>query len=313
MPLTNLRSLTKPTNHSRIEWVTIAHSVTGVLRRFCLYLPAGFGEAGDARPVLYLFRGHESEWTDRQDGREGLVRILDRMIARGQIDPMVVCMPGFMPNDRRSQGCPIDWSEAAAPRGLGNGRMEAHFFEIKRFVETHLPVRLGKKATALDGFSMGGFSSVLLAARYPHFFGSVGAFDGSFMWRGQIDPRRRPRGRFDRLWFSDSCAPFFRGTGGWDLAKMERTNPVALIETANPRRQAELRTVRFHVRSVKDESRGNIDRARMLIDVLASAGVANTFSGPDVVLHPEARHDWRWADVHIEGTLRLHDGVFRAG
>jgi S-formylglutathione hydrolase FrmB len=302
-----------PARTSRLEWVTLPHTSLGVLRRFGVYLPAGCGEAGARFPVLYLFRGHETEWAGDQDGREGLVRVLDRAIARRAIEPLIVVLPGFTSPDRHTQGCPIDWSAPGEARGVGNGRFEAHFFEIKAHVESHLPARIGRQSCALDGFSMGGWSSIYLATKYPHLFASAGAYDGSFMWPRQIDPRRKPHGRADRLWFSDSCRPFFCDvTGRWDEAKMERHNPLRLVAGAAGRRLLDLRTLRFHVRSVPHEGVGNIDRARLMIAGLKRAGIENTFTGADVVLHPGARHDWRWADVHLEGTLRLHDAAFRA-
>lgn len=287
------------------------HSMLGVLKRFGVYFPAGFGEAGATYPVLYLFRGAETEWAGDQDGREGLARVVDRLIAQGRIEPLVIVMPGLMSPDQRTQGCPINWSDPDYAVGVGNARFEEYFFEIKRFIESRYPVRTGPESTALDGFSMGGYSSIYLAVKYPHQFGSAGAFDGSFMWPGQIDPRRSPSGRADRLWFSETCAPFFRVHGRWDRQKMERHNPHWWIDRAGGSALAALRRVRFHIRSVIDEGVGNIDRARTMIAHLGQKRIANSFEGRDVCLHPDARHTWKWADVHLEGTLLLHDRAFR--
>lgn len=305
------RSILRPSRSARFEWITLPHTCLGVLKRFGLYLPPGFGEDVMRPPVLYLFRGQENEWAGDQDGREGLIRVVDRLIAAGEIEPLVIALPGFMPPDPKYQGCPINWSDPEAAVGIGNGRFEDFFFELKHAIETSLPVRTGPGSTALDGFSMGGYASIFLATKYPHLFGSAGAFDGSFMWPDQIDPRRSPYGRADRLWFSETCAPFFRKDGVWDRAKMERYNPIFWIRRSSGDHYAALRRVRFHVRSVADEGVGNIDRARYLIRELHERRLANSFDGTDVCLDRDARHTWKWADIHLEGTLRLHDRLFR--
>ena len=296
---------------SRLEWLTLPRSCLEVTRRFGVYLPDGYRDSAADYPVLYLFRGHESEWAGRQDGREGLVSILDRLIASGVITPLIVVLPGFMQPSRKSQGLPIDWSARARDYGLGNGRLERHFFEVKQVVESRFRVRVGKRHAAIDGFSMGGFSTLCLATRYPTAFGSVGAYDGSFMWPGQIDPRRGPRGRGCRLWFSETCAPYFRRDGVWNLAKMERFNPVTWIRNARGSRLMELRDIRFHVRAAGTEEIGNLDRTEFLDEELARQGIRNSFRGDAMRLDSKAEHTWKWADIHLQETLRLHDSVFR--
>ncbi len=297
---------------SRIEWVKIPRSVLGVEKRFGVYLPEGYGEKTRAYPVLYLLRGHEEEWAGKQDGREGLKPLLDRQIGSGRVKPMIAVLPGFMPPSRRHQGVPIDWSGDARAEGGGNGRFERHFFEVKELVEDRFAVRVGRRHSALDGFSMGGFSAVYLGVKYPHLFGSVGAYDGSFMWPGQIDPRRAPHGRACRLWFGGSTAPIFLNGRGWDVEKMERSNPLSWLRLRSGRRRRDLQTLRFHVRSAGSELVGNLDRNLALDEALLAAGCMNSFRD-DPVLDAEARHDWSWADRHLEETLGLHDRVFRLG
>lgn len=296
-------------DETRIQWVTIARSRLGVLRRFGVYLPPGYEDTKGRFPTLYLLRGHESEWAGRQDGREGLVAVLDRSIEDGVIAPLIVVLPGFMEPSRKSQGIPVNWSAPTGARGVGTGRFEDHFFEVKAFVERRYRAA-GGRANAIDGFSMGGYSSVYLAAKYPHVFASAGAYDGSFMWPDQIDPRRRPRGRACRLWHSESTAPFFRnGRGRWQHDKMERHNPLTWLRLAKGQRLRMLRSLRFHVRAAGSESIGNVDRTLNLIAAMERAGVRNSFAGPKLILDRRAQHTWRWADVHIEETLRLHDAA----
>lgn len=297
----------------RLEWVDLAETVLGVPRRFGLVLPPGCETSDRRYPVLYLFRGAEDEWAGRQDGREGLVPLLDRLTKQEKIDPMIVVLPGFMTPEKEFQGIPVDWSRDGEPHDVGNGRFEALFWSVKAFVEDNLPARRGKRFCALDGFSMGGWSSLYLATRYPRTFGSAGAYDGSFMWPGQLDPRRGPRGRADRLWYGESLVPYFRRDGKWDVEKMERHNPIRLISAAGPRRLAAMRDIRFHIRAAGTEAIGNVDRCRYVTSLMRARGLRNTFKGEDLLLDPKALHTWKWADKHLEGTLPLHSALFRTG
>jgi S-formylglutathione hydrolase FrmB len=258
--------------------------------------------------VLYLFRGHETEWLGNQDRREGLVNVLQSLIISDVIRPLVVVMQGFMPVDRTIQGVPVNWSAETTDAGIGNGLLEDYFFEVKEWVETNLPVGIGPKHAALDGFSMGGYASLLLATRFPRLFCSVGAFDGSFMWSDRSDPRRVGKGNDDdRLWTSDSCAPYFDSPTGWDAERFNQHNPVALI---NAMRGADLRALKqiaFHIETVPAERFGNYDRCVFVHKALKARGLQSSFVGTEIVLDAKARHNWAWADRHLRRTLPLHD------
>lgn len=293
---------------STINWVTLPDSDLGVLKRFGVYMPPrGLGDEGPLN-VLYLFRGHETEWLGHQDNREGLVTLLQNMIIRREIRPLVVVLPGFMPRAQGVQGVPVDWSADSSSQGVGNGRFEKHFFEVKEWIENNLPVAAGPDHVGLDGFSMGGYAALALATRHPEQFGSVGAFDGSFMWGSLIDPRRRKGGnQKDRLWSSESCAPFFLAADGWDQAKMDRHNPVVLVKKAKGARLEALRRMAFHITTVANESDGNYDRCRFVVEALQGQGLRCTYGMKSRVLHPMARHSWAWADHHLRRTLLHHD------
>ncbi len=296
---------------SFVKWVTIPRSVLGVRRSFGVYLPRGYGESTRGYPALYLFRGAEREWAEAQDQREGLKVLVDRLIDDEVIEPLIVVMPGLMEPSGRAQGIPVDWLADGRHRGVGNGRFERHFFEIKAIVEERFSVRIGRRHAALDGFSMGGFSAMYLGLKYPNLFGSVGAYDGSFMWPHQIDPRLKPSGRGCRLWLSDACAPYFCGPHGWDLHKMERSNPIFWVSRSNSKRRADLRSLQVHMHAAGSEILGNIDRCIELDRHLEEAGVANSFRD-NLVFAPNAAHNWCWADRHLAVTLPLHDQVSKS-
>ena len=299
--------------------VAMARTCLGVSRRFLVYLPPHYGSTSAGYPVLYLFRGHEEEWAGNQEGREGLATILDRLIETKIIEPLIVVLPGFCDPRQQYQGIPVDWSRDGDEAGVGKGQFEQHFFEIKALVEQRFQVRRGRRHTALDGFSMGGFSAIFLGLKYPALFSSVGAYDPSLMWPEQIDPRLGPAGRACRLWHSEGCAPFFSDSQGWDYAKMERHNPYTWLRwgmslglnNAHARRRQQMRRMQFHVRAAGSEQFGNLDRTLAFDRALSAAGCRNSFAGEELKLAPNARHDWAWADRHIADNLLRHNRVFK--
>ena len=297
---------------STINWITLPCSTMGVLKRFAVYMPPQTDRwpSDGALNVLYLFRGHETEWLGNQDGREGLINVLQRMIVFGEIRPLIVVMPGFMPIDRTIQGVPVNWSADTDEQGIGNGLLEDHFFEIKNWGEDNLPVARGAAHAALDGFSIGGYSSLLLATRNPGLFCSAGAYDGSFMWGTRDDPRRkRGEGRDDRLWTSPPCASYFCKGSNWDDKKFAAHNPVALIKSARGAALAAMRKIGFHIETVPDERFGNYDRCEFILQALQKRKLDCSFSTDEMVLDARARHNWAWADRHLQRTLPLHDAI----
>lgn len=57
----------------------------------------------------------------------------------------------------------------------------------------------------MDGFSLGGFCSVMLAVKHPELFSTVGSYDGSFMFRTLKNERHRP-GRHSVEWNGQNAA-----------------------------------------------------------------------------------------------------------
>ncbi|MEQ1519445.1 MAG: alpha/beta hydrolase-fold protein, partial [Usitatibacteraceae bacterium] len=64
--------------------------------RYNVYLPTGYDKGARRYPVLYLLHGSggdENEWSEKGDLRA----TIDGMVARGQLQPIIVVMPGHPP------------------------------------------------------------------------------------------------------------------------------------------------------------------------------------------------------------------------
>lgn len=116
-------------------------------------------------PVLWLLHGGDDDyrsWTDSGQV-EQLVRDLD----------LVVVMPDCGPG-----GWYSDWQRSDGPAGAQ--RWETyHLGELRRWVESELPVRRDRHGRAIAGLSMGGYGAMKYAARHPDQFCFAAAFSGA--------------------------------------------------------------------------------------------------------------------------------------
>lgn len=165
-------SLTKTWYHSDSE---------GVDRRLTVYTPAGYEQSGDLRyPVLYLLHGmggDENAWAEL--GRAS--QILDNMIARGEVEPMIVVMPNGNIDLQSAPGESKDGMYVPTtklPRTM-DGHFEAAFPEIVSHVDRTYRTKTDKASRAIAGLSMGGMHSMVISREYPEMFDYVGLFSAA--------------------------------------------------------------------------------------------------------------------------------------
>ena len=130
--------------------------------------------------MLYLLHGaggDEEAWMEL--GRAS--QIMDNLIARGRVQPMIVVMP----NGNVSQGAApgegirgFHQPQFMVP-GTMNGRFEETFMDIVGFVEKNYRVKADKANRAIAGLSMGGFHSLHISRYYPNTFDFIGLFSAA--------------------------------------------------------------------------------------------------------------------------------------
>ncbi len=124
-----------------------------------VYLPDGYAQQGARRyPVLYLLHGaggDEHEWIESLGARQ----TLDSMIAGGQIQSMVVVMPGHL------QGWWVD--------GASEQSESALLQELMPHAESHFRVLATRESRLIAGFSAGGYGALNLALKFPRRFAAA--------------------------------------------------------------------------------------------------------------------------------------------
>ena len=165
------------------------HSHTfGHDRRMTIYTPPGY-ESGDKRyPVLYLLHGmggDETSWCEL--GRAAI--ILDNLIARGAVKPMIVVMPNGNASQQAAPGNTIRGLEPITfndPLHY-NGAFEKAFGEIISFIDLHYRTYPNTDYRAIAGLSMGGYHSCYISANMPGVFSYVGLFSPAITPRRDIE------------------------------------------------------------------------------------------------------------------------------
>lgn len=295
----------------RARLVTIESKALGVTKRFYVALPPGYNNPDNMHrryPTLYLFRGHEHEWVHRwQDkSREGttVIDVYRELLRQGRVGPMILVFPGISSDDNRVPGLLVNFRSPDRARetpGVGSGRFHDYFLhELVPSVDSMFRTIPARGGRAVDGFSLGGFQAIKIAAQHPDLFCSAGSFDGTFLYSAHRGKMVRAN---DRVLRNPMFVPAFGQPQ--DLDFVAENSPANLLWRQE---KSALADVQWMIRSGPEEMepwQSNYYRAQHVIDILHERGLENQVQP---VLH-RSSHSWHWADRHIAGTLPMHWGA----
>ena len=168
--------------HGTLAKVWYNSPTLGMDRRATVYTPAGYEDSDRSYPVLYLLHGmggDENAWTEL--GRAS--QILDNLIARGEVEPMIVVMPN---GNAALPAAPGDGPDGFSvpttqlPKTM-DGSFETHFPELVSFIDKHYRTIPDKRHRAIAGLSMGGFHSLHISKQFPDMFNYVGLFSAAIL------------------------------------------------------------------------------------------------------------------------------------
>lgn len=293
----------------------------GIEKTYRIYLPPGYAESNQRYPVVYLFRGHEDEWfnpgQDDTRGGSSVEDLANELIGNGEIGEMIIVGVGLTSEDNQIHGLGVNFLNPGLVRkrkGIGSGQFENFFVkDLIGHIDTTYRTLPSPDARALDGFSLGGFSSLMFALKYPHLFTSIGSYDGSFMFYNLQDPRIGEGDCRDHLWLRDDSmfAPAFRPPGKkkYDREYMLTYSVGNILENYPEKQKQQLSSLRFFITcAAYDGFQGNRDRSVHLMTLLQLHGLQN--SAPSLILANDALHNWKFADLHLRKSLPFHSASF---
>jgi len=267
------------------------------LRRFVgVYQTSGPPIPKFGTHLIYLFRGHFSEWfyggEDSSRERHGasypwtLVDLIQDAVDNEQFPPSVLIFPDFGGDGRHGLTLAIDWKAPELARkgnfiGGGLGAFETSFRTefLPRFEED---MGILNPRRAAIGFSLGGFNAVQLAMRNPALFQLVAAYDGSFPFH--------PVTEDDNILKHPLFDPVFGRPP--DRAHLKTHSPAWLARNLPA---TQLRRMKFYLASGPESSEphdSNFYRNKAVVDALSDQGIEN---GIPLEVE-EGKHDWYTAD-----------------
>ena len=150
-------------------------------RRAHVYTPPGYELGTERYPVLYLLHGgggDEASWVNL--GRAS--QILDNMIAKGEIEPMIVVMPNA--NQLRVAAPDYVWAPGLPPGVPRSQRMtggaQSIDDDLVPFIDKVYRTRADRENRAIAGLSVGGAQTFYAAFNNLDKFAWVAEFSGGF-------------------------------------------------------------------------------------------------------------------------------------
>lgn len=167
--------------HGTVSTVWYHSDTLNMDRRLTVYTPAEYGKIEDKRyPVLYLLHGlggDEEAWAEK--GR--VPQILDNMISKGEVEPMLVVMTNGNSPQQAAPGKNSDglFVQPTSKLPFVSGAFEASFPEIVKYIDSSYNTVAEKSGRAIAGLSMGGMHTRAISMNNPEMFDYVGLFSAA--------------------------------------------------------------------------------------------------------------------------------------
>lgn len=204
-------------NYPAVLECEMESEILGTTKKYCIYLPAGYGDESRSFPVLYLLHGltdTHTAWRDRGNMKE----IATAVFGEGKAQEMIIVMPDAGTTHDGYFNCP-EW------------RYEDYFFkELVPHVENKYRIIADRQHRAIAGLSMGGGGTTWYAINHSDMFSSAYAMSALM-------------GMVENSWISnnpdDRRAVFMRSA-------VENSN-IAAVENATPEQCAAIASVRWFI------------------------------------------------------------------
>jgi enterochelin esterase family protein len=151
-------------------------------RAVTVYTPAGYDPKGKECGLLVVFDGEASGGDLTGFNPIPGHVILDNLIAKERIAPVVAVFVESGPTRDRDLGCSAAFVDFLAK-------------ELLPWVHSRYHVSSDPARTVVAGVSRGGLAAAYCAWRHPELFGNVLAQSGAFWWYPEADEDRKERGR----------------------------------------------------------------------------------------------------------------------
>ena len=264
-----------------------------------IYLPDPF--LTDSKlPLITLFRASPDEWfQSRQDhsrGKRNVFTVVKDLIDQDYLMPCGLVFPQTC-NHLQSE---YYFSAKIHELSSSNEAPES-ILDVDHFVNYFLPELANKypvdiDRVSLDGFSLGGFTSLCYSFSYPDRFVSTGSFDGSILDYNFDNKRVTPDSPSD---LSFDQFPYLFGNDP-DEALFRSQNPLDIVSDSKREIPKNL-----HIMYTNDNNpTSNKPRVQNFLDKMKERGVVNL--AEIELIHENSLHEWYWVDEYLFRCLPFH-------
>jgi len=162
-----------PAGSGHLFWANLPGRLTGYSRRGLVYLPPQYSQARYARvrfPVVELFHGTPGS-PFAYDRILHIGQVMDWLLARHLIGPMILVMPSINGAGRDHQDC---------VNGPGVKDMTYLTRDVRAYMLAHYRVSTDPFEWGLGGYSSGGYCAANLAMRNRDSYGAAAIIEGYF-------------------------------------------------------------------------------------------------------------------------------------
>ncbi len=269
-----------------------------------VYLPDPF-LVNSKLPLITLFRASPDEWfQSRQDhsrGKRNVFTVVNDLIDQDYLMP---CGFVFPQTCNRSQD-EYYFSSKIHKKELCNERPEI-IMDASHFVDSFLPALAAKypvdiDRVSLDGFSLGGYTSLAYSFAKPHRFISTGSFDGAILDYNFDNRRVTPDtpsdltfDAFPYLFGNDPDEDFFRSQ-----------NPLDQINDP----KCDVPSNLYIMYTNDNNLTSNKPRVQRFLEYMKERGINN--SAEMELVHDNSLHEWYWVDEYLFRCLPYHSRMLQ--
>ena len=265
------------------ESLKVKSKLMGKEIKYSIYLPADYDKTNRRYPLLYLLHGYsddETGWTQFGQAQE----IADKTINNGDAPPMIIVMPD----------AEVTWYMNTFDN---KGRYEDFFTEeFIPYIDANYRTRAKKEFRAVAGLSMGGFGTMLYAAKHPELFAAASALSAAV--RTDEEMMAMPDERWENR-YATIYGPNLKGKAR--LTDFYYKNSILkLVETISSEK---LKTVRYYIDCGDDDAlvTGNM----VLHTELMKKGIPHEFRVRD------GAHTWTYWRTALPEVLKFTGQSFR--
>lgn len=264
-----------------------------------IYLPDPFLGNGKL-PLITIFRAKPDEWfqsrLDHSRGKRNVFTVVKDLIEHSYLRPC-----GFVfPQTCNQNGTEFYFTSHVTERQFCAEPPET-IMDVDHFCEQYLP-ELGQKydvdidRVSLDGFSLGGYTSLAYSLLKPGRFVSTGSFDGSILDYEFDNKAVTPETPSDLTF---DVFPYLYGSNPLE-ANFRAVNPTDIIQNSDREVPSNL----FIMHSNENHPTSNKPRVLKFLELMQEKEISN--GAGDALLHENSMHEWYWVDEYLFRSLPFH-------